>query len=359
MRRLSETLSRLRQAKSLAGQPSHTSRLTEFDRPFANPGQLKAWTYLPAELAPSSPLVVVLHGCTQTAGSYDHHSGWSELADRCGFALLFAEQQRSNNPNGCFNWFAPPDYHVGQGEVASIAAMTQAVQRAYGLDDSRTYITGLSAGGAMASACLAAYPDLFAGGAIIAGLPYGCASTIPEAFERMRGQGLQPRHTLEALLKAASPSRRSEWPSFSVWHGSSDATVSSVNQNAIIDQWSGVLGIAAEDNGETVSPGCRRKQFFDRAGRVRIEAYRIDGMGHGTPIDASDIGRPGPFMLDVGVSSTRMIAASWGLHEDPARSSIPARAADAPMAPAHPPANPPDFVNETITKALRSAGLMR
>lgn len=359
MRRLSETLSRLRQAQSPSGLTSHESRLTEFDRPFPNPGQLKAWTYVPAELAPSSPLVVVLHGCTQTAGSYDHHSGWSELADRCGFALLFAEQQRSNNPNGCFNWFAPPDYQAGQGEVASIAAMTQAVQQAYGLDDARTYITGLSAGGAMASACLAAYPDRFAGGAIIAGLPYGCAATIPEAFERMHGQGLPHAHTLEASLKSASPSRRGEWPSISVWHGSSDATVSSVNQNAIIDQWSGVLGIAAETEGETVSPGCRRKQFVDRAGRVRIEAYRIDGMGHGTPVDASDIGRAGPFMLDVGVSSTRIIAASWGLHEDPARASIPAPATPSPSARPPHPSGTPDFVSETITKALRSAGLMR
>src|SRR4029453_18745537 len=88
--------------------PSH-DRLSDLAAFGSNPGQLRARTYTPDNLSAGAPLVVVLHGCTQTAADYDYGSGWSSLADRYGFALLFPEQQRSNNSNLCFNWFAPGD----------------------------------------------------------------------------------------------------------------------------------------------------------------------------------------------------------------------------------------------------------
>ncbi len=56
-----------------------------------------------------APLVVALHGCGQTAASYDHGIGWSKLAERLGFALLLPEQKRANNFNRCFGWFCPAD----------------------------------------------------------------------------------------------------------------------------------------------------------------------------------------------------------------------------------------------------------
>ena len=76
--------------------------------------------YRPATLADDPALVVVLHGCTQTAAGYDLGAGWSTLADRYGFALLLPEQQRSNNPHGCFNWFQPEHSQRNQGEPLSI-----------------------------------------------------------------------------------------------------------------------------------------------------------------------------------------------------------------------------------------------
>jgi pimeloyl-ACP methyl ester carboxylesterase len=78
----------------------------------------------------------------------------------------------------------------GSGEAASIAAMVEAMRQRHGVDRDRVFVTGLSAGGAMAAVMLAAYPDLFAGGAIIAGLPYGCASNLSDAFECMAGPRL-------------------------------------------------------------------------------------------------------------------------------------------------------------------------
>ena len=122
MRKLSDTIARLRALRSQpAGQGHHgVDRLSNLGDFGSNPGALQARTYLPRNLNAGAPLVVVLHGCTQTAAAYDHGSGWSHLADRHGFALLFAEQQRSNNANLCFNWFVEDDIKRDSGEALSI-----------------------------------------------------------------------------------------------------------------------------------------------------------------------------------------------------------------------------------------------
>jgi poly(3-hydroxybutyrate) depolymerase len=150
-----------------AGQGStHLREIFDFG---SNPGNLRMFGYRPATLVANPALVVVLHGCTQTAADYDLGAGWSTLAGRYGFALLLPQQQRSNNPNGCFNWFQPEHTRRNQGEPLSIRQMIEKSVVDHGIDRRRIFITGLSAGGAMTSVMLACYPELFAGGAIIAG----------------------------------------------------------------------------------------------------------------------------------------------------------------------------------------------
>jgi poly(hydroxyalkanoate) depolymerase family esterase len=97
-----------------------------------------------------------------------------------GFALLLPEQQRTNNPNGCFNWFQTGDIERGHGEALSIRQMVSKMVSDHGIDPARVFVTGLSAGGAMTSVMLATYPEVFAGGAIIAGLPYGAANNVQQ-----------------------------------------------------------------------------------------------------------------------------------------------------------------------------------
>lgn len=191
MRSLSDTVRRLAamRARFAAEQGSDAGRLSEFMWRGTNPGALRAMSYVPEGLADGAPLVVVLHGCTQTAAGYDLGSGWSTLADNAGFALLFPEQQRANNPSLCFNWFLPGDTQRDAGEALSIREMIEAFAAEHGIDRRRIFINGLSAGGAMTSVMLATYPEVFAGGAVIAGLPFGVASTVPDAFDRMRGHG--------------------------------------------------------------------------------------------------------------------------------------------------------------------------
>src|SRR5262249_26346657 len=134
------------------------SRLEEIDGFGSNPGNLRMFRYVPPRLMANPALVVVLHGCTQTAAGYDLGAGWSTLADRYGFVLLFPEQQQSNNPNRCFNWFQTGDIQRGEGEALSIRQMVERMVSDTGIDRSRVFITGLSAGGAMTSVMLACYP---------------------------------------------------------------------------------------------------------------------------------------------------------------------------------------------------------
>ena len=164
--------------------PAGRSPLVEISEFGTNPGALKMFAYVPEPLPRAPALVVVLHGCGQTAAAYDFGTGWSTLAKRYGFALLMPEQQGSNNANTCFNWFNPGDVARGRGEAASIRQMVARMVADHKIDPRRIYITGLSAGGAMTSVMLATYPEVFAGGAIIAGLPYRHRQQCPRSARR-------------------------------------------------------------------------------------------------------------------------------------------------------------------------------
>src|SRR5262245_30109569 len=136
MRRLSDTLFRLAAMRNQRGirVAVPEDRLTELGAFGSNPGALSAKVYVPPDLPAKAPLVVVLHGCTQTAAGYDYGAGWSRLADQEGFALLFAEQRRANNPNLCFNWFLASDAKRDSGEALSIRQMIEALIIAQDLD---------------------------------------------------------------------------------------------------------------------------------------------------------------------------------------------------------------------------------
>jgi poly(hydroxyalkanoate) depolymerase family esterase len=328
--------------------PGHLTEVTDFG---SDPGNLRMLAHVPADLPDGAALVVALHGCTQTAGTFDRGTGWSELADRAGFAVLLPEQRRANNPNVCFNWFQPEDIARGEGEALSIREMIGWMIDAHGIDPARVYITGLSAGGAMTAAMLATYPELFAGGAVIAGLPYGRAGGVREALNNMRHGDPAPPEILGALVRAASP-HRGPWPAVQIWHGTADYTVSVVNAQELVKQWTDIHGLAPVPTSEDHIGPHAHLEWTDRKGRALVEYYAIAGMGHGVPIvpatedDPESCGEFGPFMLDAGISSTYRIAASWGLvpAASPVRAIMAAKAAD---------------VGAVITTALRKAGLLR
>jgi poly(hydroxyalkanoate) depolymerase family esterase len=342
-----------------------SSPLAEVDFPGFNPGNLRQFRYVPDGLK-NAPLVVILHGCTQTATGYDHGAGWSELAAEQGFAVLAPEQKGVNNPGTCFNWFNPTDVTRGEGEVASIAAMIEDMVKEHHLDPKRVFITGLSAGGAMTAAMLACYPELFAGGAIIAGLPYGAAANVMDALDVMRSGAFKTPHEWGHLARAASH-HRGHWPRVSIWHGDRDQTVNVANAQASLAQWADLDGLKLADaRQETVEGGAVRLSWNDQ-----LEIYTVPGLGHGTPIDAAVLGTPGPYILEAGISSTTRVARFWGLLAPKAAAKPrPARIVPPPASAlpkieiavtaqhhVRPPVN--TKAEHVILRALKAAGLMR
>lgn len=307
-----------------------------------NPGKLRMYEYLPTGLKEGAPLVVVLHGCGQNADIYGHGAGWVAMADRFGFALVLPEQQEGNNPNKCFNWFNGftwadylpwnypwygSDIDRDNGEAASIVAMLDSSLQRHRLNPRQVFVTGLSGGGAMTAVMLATYPERFAGGAVIAGVPYKCATDPYTALSpsecgldysakkgNARIKSLTPA-TWGDKVRDAHKNFRGPWPRLSIWHGTADGTVVAGSADELEKQWRNVLGLdqVAPSSEQQPDPKRKHSTYRDARGKVQLEVHRITGMGHGTPIIDGPCGRKGEHLFDVGICSSEEIARFWGV----------------------------------------------
>ena len=372
-------------------RPGPRSPLAETTDFGSNPGALRMFSFVPDNLQQPPALVVVLHGCGQTAAGYDLGAGWSTLAKHYGFVLLMPEQQSSNNGQGCFNWFNPEDTARDSGEACSIRQMIARMVGDHEVDERRIFVTGLSAGGAMTSVMLATYPEVFAAGAVIAGLPFGVANNVREALNGMFQSPARPAGELGDLVRNASD-HEGPWPKISVWHGSADRTVNPANANEIVKQWLDVHDLPAAPMSEGPVDGYPRQVWWNADGETIVESYAITDMAHGTPLGTADndeqYGAQGAFLIEAGISSSYHIAKFFGLTEWLRRSreatkeaakKIPV-ASPAPAAPSmpdltkvlwplttlHSGSEPPQTprrraidVGSVITRALTAAGLMK
>ena len=275
----------------------------------ANPGGLTMKLHVPAAPPrPGGPLLVLLHGCGQDAARFADAAGWTALADRLGAPLLLPEQEARNNPGRCFNWFDHGDIARDAGEAQSIRQMAEAAILRFGCSRERVFVAGLSAGGAMAAAVLAAYPEVFAAGAVIAGLPVGAASDMRSALARMGSAGADldgPGWAARARA-VAPPGYGGSWPRISIWHGGADRVVDPNNARNLEAQWVALHGLGSAPTQDlSPRPGLRRRVW-----REAVEVWSIDGMAHGFPV-AHAAGEP--FVLNAGIEATAEIARFWGL----------------------------------------------
>lgn len=303
-----------------AGAPAWSGKLGEIPEFGLNPGHLRLFYYQPDRLRVPAPLVVTLHGCRQTALDYARQAGWLEQADRWGLLLLLPEQQSSNNQQRCFNWFQPEHIARDQGETGSIRQMIARMQVDHVIDLKKIYVAGVSAGGAMTAVLLASYPELFAGGGIVAGVPYGCATGLASALRcQLWGHDLEPAQWGDRVRQATAgiELKSHSWPPVSIWQGTSDWIVNPDNANELTEQWVTLQGIDLRSSVDESGPGYVRRIYRNTAGEVRVERYLLANMGHGQPIDPGtsegQCGTPADYLLPVGICASYHIVRFWGL----------------------------------------------
>jgi len=299
------------------GSVAQAVTLTQVTNFGSNPGALRMFTYVPAGLPANAPLVVALHGCTQSASVYSTQTEWGNLADRFQFAVVFAEQPSANNSLSCFNWFQPGDTTRGQGEALSIKQMVDTMKSSRGSDPARVFVTGMSAGGVMTEVMMATYPDVFAGGAVNSGLTYGCAASVTDANGCQQGNVSKTPQQWGTLVRNAFPGYTGPYPRLIAFHGSTDTTVAPADLQQSVDQWSNVLGIDETPEVNETFRTATHKVFRDASGRSLIETYLVNGMGHALTVDPGTAvdqgGATGAFSEDHNIYSSFYAAQFWGL----------------------------------------------
>ena len=224
--------------------------------------------YVPSRpAAHAMPLVVMLHGCTQSPEDFAAGTRMNAVAEAEGFLVAYPRQTRAANAQKCWNWFDPKDQGRDRGEPGLIAGMVGDVLREHGGDAARVYVAGLSAGGAAAAILAQAYPDVFAAAGVHSGLAAGAAGDMAGAFSAMRGGG------------RANPGRAV--PTI-VFHGDGDHTVAPVNGLAVAAQARGGAVLAEEVSRGRAEGGLAftRTVEAEAGGLPLVERWLVEGLGH-------------------------------------------------------------------------------
>ena len=228
--------------------------------------------YVPSVYAgQAAPLLVMLHGCTQSPDDIAAGTRLNALAEEHCLLVAYPQQTAMANQSRCWNWFDAENQGRDRGEASLIAGITRDVMHRKSVDPSRVYIAGFSAGGAAAAIMASEYPDLYAAAGIHSGLPCGAASDLPSALRAMR-QG-------SAAPAGGTPGKAV--PTI-VFHGDRDTTVSPRNSDAIVAQ-AAMKGRAAAHTERGQSSGGRsytRTTYGGDGQDSQLEQWVVHGAGH-------------------------------------------------------------------------------
>jgi poly(hydroxyalkanoate) depolymerase family esterase len=301
--------------------------LTQVTNFGSNPGSLNMYSYIPTGLPSGAPLVLALHGCSQSATDYYDNSGWPKIADEFGFAVVFAEQPSTSNPIiNCFDWGTPSDDSRGNGEAESLYQMVQYAEANYGVNTKRIYITGLSAGAGMTSDMLADYPDVFAGGSIDSGPPAQCSTSGIYNTNCTSGTTSNTPQQWGNLARGSDSGYNGPWPRVAIWQGSSDTTVNPAALTENMDQWTNVWGISqTASSTQSLTGGTTENIYDDSSGNPAVVTFSVSGMTHGLAVNPgsanNQCGTTGTYYLNY-ICSSYYTALFWGLNSS--SSSLPA-----------------------------------
>lgn len=226
-----------------------------------------------------APLVVALHGCTQTPSDFAAGTRFDSVAERAGAYVVYPEQAVRANPNRCWNWFLAEHQLRDGGEPAQIISLVHDVVARHPIDRTRIYVAGLSAGGALAAILAEQAPDVFAAVGIVAGVALHASHDVASAFAAMRGN-FSATDLVTSVERPAIAVDGYARLRVSVWAGERDRVVVPLNAAVLAEQFRTLLAVddrigetESNDNAETV-------RFCDGRGRVRVETWQVAALGH-------------------------------------------------------------------------------
>lgn len=300
-------------------QPQEQPQLTEVTGFGSNPGSLRMFHYVPQGLPADAPLVVVAHGCLGSAQEIAVNSGWLELADRFGIALLFPETSKENEPwAGCFRTWEAGHQQRGAGEPLSVFEMIERMQALFPVSKSRTFMAGVSSGGHLTNVMLAAYPEVFLAGAPQSSFPYRCAMAATDLGPCATGAREASASDWGDLVRSARPGYAGPWPRVQLWHGELDAVIQPAATRQLLLQWIDVHGIdAVPDREDALLSQHPRLGYADADGEVPVESVTVKGMAHAIAVDPGDgpaqCGRTDTFAADHGICAAYWISRFFGI----------------------------------------------
>jgi poly(hydroxyalkanoate) depolymerase family esterase len=242
------------------------------ERSYANAAGSRAYKlYVPSgHTGQALPLVVMLHGCTQSPDDFAVGTRMNDLAEEQTFLVAYPAQTQAANASKCWNWFSAGDQHRDQGEPSLIAGITRQIMRDFPVDPRRVYVAGLSAGGAAAAIMGSTYPDLYAAIGVHSGLACGAASDVPSAFAAMRQGGARRQEQFGRAVPTIA------------FHGDRDTTVNPINSDHVIAQSKAAMNLRITVSRGEAPGGIRytRTVQADESGRPMLEQWVLHGAGH-------------------------------------------------------------------------------
>ena len=279
------------------------------------------------------PLLVALHGCTQDPDNFATGTRFNILADKYNFLVLYPQQTSANNLTRCWNWFTPKNQVRNSGEPAILAAMVDYIASQYAVDTGRIFITGISAGAAMAVIMGACYPDYFAAIGVHSGLEYKAASNLVSAQIAMGKGGPDPKK--QGKLAYSSAGSAARVVPVIVFHGNNDSTVAPINGDQVIQQFIRTDDYADDgsaNNSVSTDPGSIQNgqvpngysytiYTYTYQGQVLLQHYKIDGLGHAW--SGGDITAPATFTDPNGPDASLLMWSFFASHPKVQRTPTP------------------------------------